>query len=129
MIKRSKEYENIDENAIKKKKIKSTDEYIDDLTEHFELREKMMKIHGKHIETGMSKEEKIAMEYLFDYLIKVTKMDDISDSDDIIKYTEHRKKAAIREKWKKVLEKFEKAIKNKKRSFNIGFFFETLQMT
>ena len=89
--------------------------------EHFFARQRIVKLgHGKLSDTTISKEENNGMEYLFDHLIKLVKMDGVND--DIIKYIESAKEAAIGSaKWGKVLQQLRKAI-SKMRIFNIGLF-------
>ena len=106
-----------------KKKIKSTDECIDDLVEHFVVRERILELslgHGKVVDTALNKEERNAMEYLFDYLIKLNKIEVVHD--DTLKCIERAKKAATRdEKWENVIQHLRKAIKNM-RTFDIRLF-------
>ena len=119
--------------------IECSDKYIDNLIDHFIIRQKIL----EHIEdsnenenenainTKLDSDERDGMIYLFDYLIELRKKEGINSKTDVCsKYIKNAKKAAIEAtdsdddtcgNYDEVVEQLRKAIK-KCRKFNIGLF-------
>ena len=93
-------------------KIQSSDKYIDFLTNHFRMRQKIYwKLERQRvIDCKLSKK----VEYLFDYLIKLRKTEGTDpkiDEDKCLKYIEKAKHNAINEgNWSKVSQQLRTAL-------------------
>ena len=128
MIKKRKEYESKDRQK------ESSDMCIDCLIEHFVSRRRVLdnifdanktKAKGTVVKP-LSKDEKNAMEYLFDYLIQLRTKEVINDrSDECLKYINKAKNLIFATRrdadWDQVIKRLRQAIK-KQRIFNIPLF-------